>query len=201
MLSYRQALRYGRGRRGGQKGKGTIGVSVMLDPSPYELAKRYDFLRDKLLDFRPVWEKMIPKLRRHMGRVWMSQGAAAGTRWPKWKDSYARRRPNGAIGVLTGKLLNQLVTKGALSRTKTSLRFGARGPGVRAFHFGGVATAHLTGKSGQGQAARPYVVATPAVMAMAAEEWNGYISEVLRKWPIKAKGRSAANAMIRRKAA
>jgi len=177
-------------RKRTRSGSGSISVRLEFDPPAKELAKRYDFLKNEILDMRPAWKRLLPKLRTIARKQISSRGSAAGEVWPPWKESYAKRRPNGAMMILTGRLLNSLTVDGEVSLTKAKLRFGVKDiPYARAVYFG---------SPKQGIASRKFIVATPEVVKVATAEVNRRIEEVLAQFPIKSGGRGAS-AIARRK--
>lgn len=178
-----------RGRRSRRR-RGAIRIDFEFDPDPRELAKRFDFLKKEIMDLRPAWKRMLPKMRMIAGRQTSSRGAVAGSPWPPWKESYAKRRPSGAMLVLSGRLVRQLTADGKVSLTRRAFRFGVQNlPYARAVYFG---------SPKQGIRPRPFIVATRDVSKLAAREVNRNTEEVLAKFPIRG-GRSAATAIARGK--
>jgi len=193
---------------GGSRGRGTWNIDVEIDPPIADIVRQYDTLREKLRDLRPAWSALVPQLRREMGRHFMSGGSATGTPWPPLKESYAARktrsglftksgrkrkrvRNTAATLVLTGKLLTHLTTKGVLSNTKRTLRFGVSLPYARAVNFG---------SKNQNIAQRPVVVATDRIRMLAKQAINNRIDQVLNEFGVR-RGRSFGNTVLRRKAA
>lgn len=160
----------GDSRAGG--GTGIINVRVDVYPPISQVISRYQHLATELRDWRPTWDRMIPQLRREMGRIFMSQGSTtAGGKWGPWSKGYKKRRPNGAIMVLSGKLLNKLTTRGVLTRNKRMLRFGVRHPGARALNFGSF---KLNLKR------RMFIDSTDAIKTIAFREMNRHARYVIR---------------------
>jgi len=153
-----------------------------MTPPASTIARRYQKLGEEVTDMRPVWSRLVPYLQKKIAGAFSSKGSA-GTPWPPWRPSYARRRMTGAMMILTGRL-RSAATSGSAVRvaTRTSLVYGPRVPYARAAN-----------------ARRPFLNISRDVMARFVEETRLNTDKALQRFPVSG-GRSSMNAYLARKA-
>jgi len=130
-----------------RKGKGDVKFGIAIVPGPRAMNKVFKQAGEKMMDLRPVWNPLLPRLQAGIARNIESKGAALGETWGKPIEPYntnkkvkglkkGKRRVGRGKGdlELSGKLKKSLKGKRSkLSLTKKLLRVGTRvkyGPAV-----------------------------------------------------------------------
>ena len=174
-------------RRG--RGKGTILLRFEVKPSPDEIARRFGHLSKEFKDYRPAWKRLAPRIAREVRRIFSSKGGLLGERWPphvKPKDkpesvSYIHRKQKAGFGraemlVRTGRMMHMATspTRGLLANRPSFMRFGVKGPQVRAMNFGSL-------RSKKNIPKRPFIGVTKGMEIAGVEEIGRHVDFLLKK--------------------
>lgn len=157
-----------RGKRFSQRGRGTFKVGISIDPTLTDLAARFDKCAKKFVDYKPAWKRLLPRIASEMARLASSKGTAADApEWAPLSEAYKKRSGRKEPLVGTKMLARATSTKGKMSLTKKSLKFGVKGDHVRAVNFG--------------KPPRRFIAATPGVERAAEQEINRHVENILRE--------------------
>lgn len=90
-------------------------------------------LAERLRDLRPLWQSVLPYLRKATGQTFATEGARIGESWPALSDGYAKRKarvfPGQPILRATDAMFNSLVGQtgdSVAEMSRDSFTYGTR---------------------------------------------------------------------------
>lgn len=125
-----------------RKGKGIHKLRVDVRPSMAEIQKYFGHLDESFNNLQEIWPQMAKVIARHVKAIISSRGALLGETWADYSEEYAQSKGKGRAATLEleGDMLATVVSpsrgKAVLSMSRRALRYGVKGPQVRAIQFG-----------------------------------------------------------------
>jgi hypothetical protein len=120
-----------------------MAVSVRVQRISHPRAGLRAYMR-RLGDFRPAWNPVADVLANHFGRVFASEGAELGRRWPELREPYRslKARTHAGHPILTkeAELRNSMAERNAPGHverfSRQAMEYGTSVAHARTHHFG-----------------------------------------------------------------